>query len=89
MIFKFSAKEVFMDIKTTSIHERMQVNFEKLHAQIIFWKPHNIFALCWAFYCVNDNKKVNGKAPRVIYCMLCYNSRVDASNLMRIQVGKE
>jgi hypothetical protein len=62
---------------------------KSLHAQIIFWKPHNICALCWAFYCVNDNKEVNGKAHGVIYCMFCYNSQVDASNLTRIQLGKE
>jgi hypothetical protein len=41
------------------------------------------------FYCVNNNKKVNGKVHGVMYCMFCYNSLVDASNLIRIQVVKE
>jgi hypothetical protein len=30
-----------LQTKTNSIHERMQVNFEKLHVQKIFWRPHN------------------------------------------------
>jgi hypothetical protein len=31
-------------------------NFKKLHAQKTFWRGNNINALCWTFYCVNDNK---------------------------------
>jgi hypothetical protein len=30
-----------LQTKTSSIHERMQVNFEKLHVQKVFWRPHN------------------------------------------------
>jgi hypothetical protein len=37
----------------------MKEILRKLHAQRLFWKPHSIDVLCWAFYCLNDNKKVN------------------------------
>ncbi len=30
-----------LQTKTNSIHERMQVNFEKLHVQKVFCRPHN------------------------------------------------
>jgi hypothetical protein len=36
----------------------MKEILRKLHAQRLFWKPHNRNVLCWAFYCVNDNKKL-------------------------------
>jgi hypothetical protein len=50
-----------LQIKTSSIHENMQINLEKLHAQIFFGKFHNIFPLCWFFYYVNYNKEMDGK----------------------------
>jgi hypothetical protein len=34
-----------------------------LHAQKSFWKENSRNALCWAFYCVNHNKEVNGTTP--------------------------
>ncbi len=40
----------------------------------IFWKPNSRNALCWVFYCVNDNKKIDLTTLQVIYCILCYNS---------------
>ncbi len=27
--------------------------------------------LCWAFYCVNDGKKVEGTSHQVMRCILC------------------
>ncbi len=32
---------------------------------------NNKNALCWAFYCVNDNKKINVTSPKTICCILC------------------
>jgi hypothetical protein len=34
-------------------------NFKKLHAQRVFWRGNNKTALCWAYYCDNDNKEIN------------------------------
>jgi hypothetical protein len=39
--------------------EKMKENLMKLHAQRLFLKPNSRNALCWAFYCVNDNKEVD------------------------------
>jgi len=39
--------------------EIMKENLKKLHAQRLFWKLHNINALCWAFLCLNDNNEVD------------------------------
>jgi hypothetical protein len=63
-------------------------NFQKLHVQRVFQKPYNTPALCWAFYYVNNNKRLNGKFLKVICCILCYNSRVNASSLVRIETKK-
>jgi hypothetical protein len=50
---------------------------KKIHAQkIIFWKPNSRNALCWGFYCVNDNKRVDLTTPQVIHRIICYNSYV-------------
>ncbi len=37
----------------------MKGNLKKLHVQKKSWKPHGITFLCWIFYCVNHNAKVN------------------------------
>ncbi len=44
----------------------MKENLQKLYVQIIFWKSHNIIALCWAFYWVNDNKDVDVKSLQIM-----------------------
>ncbi len=32
--------------------------------------------MCWAFYCVNDNKKVNVTTPQTMHCILCHNNPI-------------
>jgi hypothetical protein len=39
----------------------MQVSLEKMYVQRVFSRPHNRSPLCWASYCVNDKKEVDGK----------------------------
>ncbi len=80
-------------LEENSIHEKMQVNLEKLHAQGLFWKFHNRFTLYVGFfscvnYCVNANKKMDGKVPQVICCILCYNNSIDACNMIKTQAWK-
>ncbi len=29
-------------------------------------------AICWSFYCVNDNSKVNLDVPQMMRCLLCH-----------------
>jgi hypothetical protein len=33
-------------------------------------------ALCWAFYCVNDNKEVNVTTPQTMHCIFCHNNLI-------------
>jgi len=51
-------------------------NFKKLHAQRTFWRRNNINALCWAFYCVNDDKEVNVITSQIMCCILCHNNPI-------------
>lgn len=37
-------------LEENPIHEKMQVNLEKLHAQRLLWKFHNRFTLYVGFY---------------------------------------
>jgi hypothetical protein len=37
----------------------MEKNLQTLHNQRKIWRGHNNNAICWAFYCVNDDKKVD------------------------------
>jgi hypothetical protein len=39
-------------------YNEMWIIIIKLHAQRSFWKKKIINAFCWAFYCVNDKKKI-------------------------------
>ncbi len=44
------------------------------------WKGHDRNAICWAFYCVNDDKKIDPRNLQVMRCLLCYNNLVHARN---------
>jgi hypothetical protein len=52
----------------------MKKNLKKLCAQKLFWKLNSKNVLCWAFYCVNDNKKVDLIAFQTMCCIICYNN---------------
>ncbi len=54
--------------------ERFTLNFQKLHAQKLFWKPKGRNVICWAFYVVNDNKPMDGKFPHIMRYHLCYKT---------------
>jgi hypothetical protein len=40
------------------------------------------------FYCVNANKKMDGKVRQVICCILCYNNSIDAFSVVKTQAWK-
>jgi hypothetical protein len=48
----------------------------KLHAQRSFCRKNSKTALCRAFYCVNDNKKVNIIILQIMHCILCHNNPI-------------
>jgi hypothetical protein len=44
------------------------------------WCPHNINALCWSFYCVNDNSKVNLDVPQMKRYLFCHSQPIVSMN---------
>jgi hypothetical protein len=55
----------------------MKNNLNKLHVQRSFWRAnYNINELCWAFYCVNDNKEVNLISPQTMQCIIYHNNPI-------------
>jgi hypothetical protein len=56
--------------------EKMKDNLKKLRAQRSFWRTNNINVLCWAFYCVNDNKEVNVTTFLSMCCILYHSNLV-------------
>jgi hypothetical protein len=51
-------------------------NLKRLHAQRVFWKGNNKNALCWAFYCLNDNKEINVATFQIMHCIPCHNNPI-------------
>jgi hypothetical protein len=43
-------------------------------------RRHNINSLCWAFYFVNDGKKIEVASHQVIRCILCYDNVINIPN---------
>ncbi len=39
--------------------KQTKINLKKLHAQKNNQQPHGILSLCWKFYYVNDNTKID------------------------------
>jgi hypothetical protein len=58
----------------------MKQNLQKLHVQRKFWRGHNRNSLCWAFYCVNDGKKIEATSHQVMKCILCYDNTINIPN---------
>jgi hypothetical protein len=53
---------------------------QNLHVHRKIWKNHNKNSLCWAFYCVNDGKKVETRSRQVMKCILCYDNVINILN---------
>jgi hypothetical protein len=41
-----------------------------------FGKTNSKNALCWEFYCVNNNKEMNVTTPQIMHCILCHNNPI-------------
>jgi len=63
-------------------------SLKKLHTKRTFWKGNNRNALCWAFYCVNDNKEVNVTTFQTMHCILCHNNPI-LNVIQKRNLGKE
>jgi hypothetical protein len=58
----------------------MKINFKKLHVQIKYWKPHGGNSLCWGFFGVNDNAKVDLENTQIMCYIFCYQNHVIGIN---------
>jgi hypothetical protein len=67
--------------------ERFILNFQKLHAQRLFWKHEGRNAICWPFYVLNDNKPMDGKIPQIMRCHLCYRTPMLYNPKINIRKG--
>ncbi len=54
----------------------MKGNLKKLFVQRKSQKPHGKTSLCWSFYFVNDNAKIDLVNTQIMYCILCYQNLV-------------
>ncbi len=76
------------NISPKNNEEKIWKKLKKLYAQGLFWKPNSKNVLCWAFYCVNDNKEVDLIVLQVMHCIICYNSPILNLN-SKTQVRRE
>jgi len=59
----------------------MKDTLKKLHVQRNKWKGHNRNSICWAFYCVNDNKRIDVIFFQTMIFIICYTSLMLVSNI--------
>jgi hypothetical protein len=60
--------------------EKSKHILQELQIQRKKWRPHNRNAICWSFYSVNDNSKVNLYVPQMMHCLLCYFQPIISMN---------
>ncbi len=58
----------------------MKENLKKMHVQRKTWKLHARISLCWSFYYVNDNAKVDLINIQIMRCKLYYQNLVIGIN---------
>ncbi len=58
----------------------MNLFLQKIHVQKKIQRSDNINALCWAFYCVNDGKEVEGTSHQLMRCIMCCVDPVNVLN---------
>ncbi len=54
--------------------EKNEKKLKKLHLQRRKWKNNSKNALCWSFFCVNDNKPMDINFFQFMKCIFCYVS---------------
>jgi len=59
----------------------MKENLKNLHVQRQIWKPHGKTSLCWRFYQINDNAKVDLINTQIMRYIFYYQNLVIGINL--------
>jgi hypothetical protein len=65
------------EITNPNENNEMERNIQTLHIQKKKWRGYNMNVICWASYCVNDDKEVDLANIQV---MRCYINLVYALN---------
>ncbi len=60
--------------------EKLKEILKILHFQRKKWKEDSRNALCWSFYCVNDNKSMDVKCFQLMKCIFYYASSILIKN---------
>jgi len=69
-------KIVNLQTKGSKNLEKNEKNLKKLYVQRTFWKGNSRNTLCWVFYYVNDNEKVNATTPQTMWCIIGHNNPI-------------
>ncbi len=67
--------------------EKIKEILKTLHFQRKKWREDGRNALCWSFYCVNDNKPMDVKCFQLMKCIFCYANSILITN-SKTQVRK-
>jgi hypothetical protein len=59
---------------------KMKEHLKKLHFQRKNWRHDSRNALCWSFYCVNNNKLVDVKCFQLMKCIFCHFNLILITN---------
>jgi hypothetical protein len=59
--------------------ERNRLKYYMCSKKILRGQNRN--AICWAFYCVNDDKEIDLGNLQVMRCLFCYDSHMHVFNL--------
>jgi len=60
--------------------KEIKKTWQNWHLQRRIWRHDNINALCWSFYCVNDNEWMDVKCFQLMRCIFCYTSSLLITN---------
>ncbi len=52
-----------------------------MHAQRKSWQSHGRLFLCWIFYYVNDNTKIDLENTQIMHCIIRYQEPIKGTNL--------
>jgi hypothetical protein len=60
--------------------EKIKESLKILHFERKKWREDSRNALCWSFYCVNDNKPMDVKCFQLMKYIFCYVSSILITN---------
>ncbi len=69
-------------LNPTKLH-KLKMNrkiFKQSHVERKIWRLHNQNLLCWSFYYISDNAKVDNQVPQLMRCHVCYLNLIIVAN---------